>query len=80
MNVEMLRSVLLWCTILNYAVITFWFVIYMAAYRPLHQLWGRWFRISNEKIDTLNFALMGVYKIGVFLFNLAPLVALYIVG
>ena len=54
MSIEMVRSTLLWCTVINYAL--------------------------TEQFDTLNFAGMMLYKLGIMQLNLAPLVALYLAG
>jgi len=76
MSVEMMRTTLLWCTALNYGMLVLWFVIYLTAREQLYALWRSWYRLSNEQFDILNFAGMAFYKIGIFLFNLAPYVAL----
>jgi len=78
MSIEMARSILLWCTVINYAALMIWFLLYMAARGWLCRLWGRWFRLTAEQLDALNFGGMAVYKLGILLLNLAPCVALYI--
>jgi hypothetical protein len=77
MNIEVVRGILLWCTAINYAVLTIWFLAYVLAHASLCRLWGRWFRLTQEQFDALNFGGMAVYKVGVLLFNLVPCVALY---
>ena len=77
MSIEMARSILLWCTVINYAALMIWFLLYMAARGWLCRLWGRWFRLTPEQFDTLNMAGIVVYKLGIILFNLAPLVAFF---
>jgi hypothetical protein len=46
----------------------------------MHEIHGRWFHLSREQFDALHYAGMSVFKIGILLFNLVPLVALSIVG
>jgi hypothetical protein len=46
----------------------------------LFRLHGRWFQLSEERFDAIHYTGMAVYKIGVLLFNLAPYVALVIIG
>jgi hypothetical protein len=53
-----------------------WAVTYRLARERVHRLWGRWFRLSAEQFDSLSFTVMGVYKVGILLFNLVPYVAL----
>jgi len=80
MSIEMARSTLLWCTVINYGVLVIWFLLYMLPHGWLYRLWGRWFRLTAEQFDTLNFAGMALYKVGILLLNLVPCVALYIAG
>lgn len=78
MNIETLRYTLLWCAVINYAVLLIWFVLYLLPHGWLHRLWSRWFHLTTEQFDTLNFAGMMLYEVGIFLLNLAPLCALYL--
>ncbi len=78
MSVEMARSILLWCTAINYAVLTIWFLVHVLAHGWLCGLWGRWFRLTEEQFDSMTFGVMALYKVGVLLFNLVPWVALYV--
>jgi hypothetical protein len=79
MNVETLKAVLLWCAIINYAIVLLWGVLVMLAPGLLH--WPRrWFRMSAEQFDAINYAGILLYKIAVLLFNLVPYVALLIVS
>jgi hypothetical protein len=80
MNIEMARSALLWCTVINYAVLLLWVLLYVLPHGWLYRLWGRWFRLTPEQFDILNMAGIVLYKLGIILFNLAPFVALHIVG
>jgi len=50
------------------------------AHDLMHEIHGRWFHLSREQFDALHYAGMSVFKIGILLFNLVPLVALSIVG
>ncbi|HXN45339.1 MAG TPA: hypothetical protein VN893_01785 [Bryobacteraceae bacterium] len=79
MSIELARSILLWCTVINYAVLTIWFLAYVLAHGWLCRLWAGWFHLTEEQIDSMTFGVMALYKVGVLLFNLVPCVALYIV-
>jgi hypothetical protein len=74
------RGALLWCAVLNYGLLLGWFLLFALPHGWMHQLWGKWFRLSAEQFDGLTYALMGMYKMGILLFNLVPYVALLIVG
>jgi hypothetical protein len=80
MSAEVVRNALLWCTVINYGLLLVWSLAYRVARGGVHQLWGRWFRLSGEQFDALSFAALAVYKVGILLFNLVPYVALLLVG
>jgi hypothetical protein len=78
MSIEAVRTLLLWCTVIDYGVLFLWFLCFMFAHDSLHALHGRWFRLSREQFDALHYGGMSIYKIGILLFNLVPLIALSI--
>lgn len=80
MTVEVIRGFLLGCTITNYAVLLVWFLVYVFARDWIQRIHGRWFRLSGEQFDALHYAGMSIFKIGILLFNLVPLVALSTLG
>ena len=80
MNLDTLRDVLLWSMVVNYGVLLIWFAAFTLAHDRIYALHHRWFSISRETFDALHYGGMAVYKIGVLLLNLAPLVALWLVS
>lgn len=80
MNNETIRSFLLWCAIINYAILLVWFAAFVAAHDFIYRLHGKWFRLSKEQFDALNYGGMAIYKIGVLLLNVVPLIGLWIVS
>jgi hypothetical protein len=80
MNIETTRDILLWCTVINYAVLLLWFLAFKVAHDWIYRLHGRWFRLSVEQFDAIHYAGMAIYKIGILVLNLVPYVALLIVG
>jgi len=80
MNLDTLRDVLLWSMVINYGVLLIWFAAFTLAHDRIYALHHRWFSISRETFDALHYGGMAVYKIGVLLLNLAPLVALWLVS
>ena len=80
MTIETAKDVLLWCAIVNYAIVLVWFLAITCARERVYRLWGRWFRLTAEQFDALNFLSIAVYKIGVLLLNVVPYIALVIVG
>jgi hypothetical protein len=78
MDIVALRRFLLCCTLINYGVLIVWFLAFVAAHEKLFHLHGRWFHLTHEQFDALHYAGISIYKIGILLFNLTPLLALYI--
>jgi len=79
MSLTMARDTLLWCAVINYGVLLWWWLFFMLAHDWMHRLHSRWFQLSREQFDALHYAGMALYKIGILLFNLVPHVALHIV-
>lgn len=80
MTIQFASDFLLWCALLNYAVLLAWFVAFGFAHAWMRSLHGRWFRLSEERFDGIHYAGMAVYKVGILLFNVVPYVALRILG
>jgi hypothetical protein len=80
MEIAAIRAALLWCTVINYGLLVLWFVMFAVAHEWLYGFHGRWFKISVERFDAIHYGGMAVYKIAIFVFNLAPYLALLIVA
>ena len=79
MTVEIVRDVLAWSTVINFALLIFWFLFFSLAHDWLYRYHGKWFTLSVEKFDAIHYAGMAFFKLCIFLFNLAPYLALRIV-
>jgi hypothetical protein len=75
-----IKHLLLWCVVLNYAVLIIWFGVFVFAHDWMYRLHTRWFKLSVETFNAMHYAGLSVYKIGILLLNLVPLVALYLVS
>ena len=80
MNIATARSVLLWCTLIDYGLLAFWGLLVLLPHHWLYRLGGRWYRISPEQFDIIMYAGILFYKVLIFVFNLVPLIALWIAG
>ena len=80
MSLEVLRHFLLRCTLINYGILLVWFLVFTLARDWIQRVHGRWFRLSGDQFDTLHYAGMSIYKIGILLFNLVPYITLCVVG
>ncbi|WP_353850875.1 DUF6868 family protein [Acidithiobacillus sp.] len=54
--------------------------VFIGAHDWLYQLHHRWFHLSTEHFDALHYAGMAVYKIGILIFNLVPMVACFLIS
>ena len=75
-----LKTLLLWSLAVNYGLLSIWFYAFVFGHDTLYRLHRRWFRVSVETFDAIHYAGMALYEIGIFLLNLAPLIALYIIS
>ncbi|MCJ0762927.1 DUF6868 family protein [Variovorax terrae] len=80
MTLQSARDFLLWCLVLNYAILLLWFIAFRFAHAWLFEWHGRWFRLSVEQFDRLHYAGMTLYKVGILLLNLVPFLALCLLG
>ena len=78
MSSETLRHFLINSLLINYGILLLWFLIFTVAHDWMQRLHGRWFRLSQASFDAINYAGMAAYKIGILLFNLVPLIALWL--
>jgi hypothetical protein len=56
------RSFLLWCTVIDYAVLLVWFLAFVLAHDWIHAIHSKWFRLSREQLDALHYAGMSIFK------------------
>ena len=78
MNVDTLRHFLLWCTVIDYGILILWSVLTLFAFGGIQRLCSRWYGISAETFHAVNFAGIVFFKSAVILFNLVPLIAVYL--
>lgn len=79
MNLDQLQSFLVWCAGINYAILILWFAVFVFAHDWLYRTHTKWFKLSVEMFDALNYIGVAVYKIGIMLFFVVPLIALLLV-
>ncbi|MGA3317570.1 MAG: DUF6868 family protein [Candidatus Korobacteraceae bacterium] len=64
----------------NYVILIIWFGVFVFAHDWMYRMHGHWFKLSVETFDAIHYAGLAVYKVGILLFNLVPLVALWLVS
>jgi hypothetical protein len=75
-----MRDAFLYSAVINYVVLIVWVLLLTFFGGWFCGLCSRWFGITVEQVRSWNFAGIMIYKIGIFLLNLVPFVALLIVG
>ena len=78
MDIHMLYIFFMWCTIINYGLLILMFLILISAGDWIHRIHSKWFPMSKETFNVVIYSFLGVYKMGVIIFNLVPFVALLI--
>jgi hypothetical protein len=79
-SIELTRSFLLWCTVINYGILLVWFLVFVFAHDWIQRIHGRWFRLSDDQFDALHYAGMTIFKLGIILLNLVPFAVLSLIG
>ncbi|TCB51239.1 DUF6868 family protein [Acinetobacter terrestris] len=77
MNLDFWCRFLLSSVLINYIILMIWFLAIIFARDWIKQVHGKWFNLSDETFDAIHYGGMAIYKIGILLFNLVPLIALY---
>lgn len=79
MILSTLRDILLWCTILSFAILLIWLIIYLALGNWIYLIHGALFNLSRHNIDILMYYGMAFLKINAILFYLFPYIAIEII-
>lgn len=80
MDLDFWCRFLLYTLALNYSILMLWFLLIVFARDWVKRLHGQWFQLSDLTFDAIHYGGMAIYKVGIFLFNLVPLIAIYLMG
>ena len=80
MTIEILSEALLWSSLINMGLLLWWVVFFMFGRGFIYHMHSRWFKLSEEKFDTIHYSGMTFYKICIFIFNIVPWLALNIIS
>lgn len=78
MTINEIKDALLWCVAINYALLLIWAGIFIFAHDWAYRILIRWFKLSVEAFDAMNLGGISLYKLGIILVNLVPLIALHL--
>jgi hypothetical protein len=76
MTLEATRAFLLVSLGLAYALLVAWFAVFLLFHDALHRLHGRWFRLTPQAFDAVNYGGMALFKILALLLFAIPWLAL----
>ncbi len=79
MELEEIRAAFGWCTLINWALLLWWWLVLAVARGTVVRMHTRWFKLSEQTFDAMHYAGMGLFKVAIILFNLVPYLALRIV-
>ncbi|WP_345947266.1 DUF6868 family protein [Natroniella acetigena] len=79
MELQLLRTFFMWCTILNVGLLLLSFPLLILANDYVYKIHSKWFSMPRETFNMVLYSLIGIYKIIIFVFNLVPWVALTII-
>ena len=77
---ETVRAVLGWSSLLNLGLLTFAAIVVMVAGDEIKRIHSRLYGLSDADLDRAYFQSLANYKVMIFVFNLAPYLAMRIVG
>jgi len=79
MDVATLETFLMWCTILNGGLLTFWSLWLLAAPGLVYRTQSAFFPMPRETFNVVIYCFLGAFKLIWITFNLVPWLALVIV-
>lgn len=80
MDINMLRDLFMWCSIINIVGMVLSLVMCILARDLVYRIHTRFFPMSREAFNITIYSLLGGYKILVVFFNIIPYIALAIIG
>jgi Family of unknown function (DUF6868) len=79
MTLQNIQDFLMWCTIINSALLILSTIMIALLRKQVYKIHGRLFKLSEEQISITLYRFLGLYKILIFVFNLVPWLAIYLV-
>ncbi len=80
LTIETLSALLGWAALINYALLVVWFLLFVFAHGWLYRLYNEWFDLPVETYNSAHYLGMMFFKMALFLFFLAPWLALLIIN
>ncbi|WP_372716876.1 DUF6868 family protein [Immundisolibacter sp.] len=79
-SIETLTTFLGWSTVINFGVLAVAAILLILMRGPISKLHARMFSLDEAELSRAYFQYLAQYKIAIFVFNLAPYIALKIMA
>lgn len=76
MNIEILLKILAWCSVVNIGLLMLWTVFILVIGDFTFNLQRRFFDISRETFNAVNYGGIGLFKLAIWVLNLTPYLVL----
>ena len=80
MDLHVLTTFFMWCTIINAGLLILWIAFCLFAPDLVYRTQSKWFPTPRETFNVVMYSFLGLFKTFFLVFNLVPYVALLIVG
>ncbi len=80
MDIQILTTFFMWCTIINGGILILWFIFIAFAPDCIYRIQTKWFPVSKETFNVAMYSFYGLFKIFFLFFNIVPYIALLIIG
>ena len=80
MSMLQVSDFLLYSALINMGLLLWWVSFFIFGHSLIYRMHSRWFKISEERFDTIHYSGMALYKICIFVFNIVPYFALMLVS
>jgi Family of unknown function (DUF6868) len=79
MDIETLTHFFGWCIVINITILLWWVLLIIFAHDWVYKIHSKWFYLEQQQFDTVHYAGIAIYKLSIFIFNIAPYLALRII-
>jgi hypothetical protein len=79
MDIQTLERFLMWCTIVNAALLVLAGMIFTFVGDWVYRVQSKWYPISRDAFNVVTYSFIGLFKLFFITFNLVPYAALLII-
>ena len=79
MDIKVIQTFFMWCTIINTGLLVLTGMIFTFAGDWVYRVQSKWYPISRDAFNVVIYSFIGLFKLFFITFNLVPYVALLII-